>query len=234
MIKGILIGDLKVDLPTSWNEVTLEQLYRMQLWQKMEDGDVLMMVSILIGVEYEILNKVEPFYLFEAVILKNLGWISEWPDLSKLPRLEKLNIRGVEIEVPKDLALETVAQKWAVDQKMAEYAGKHSNDPIRCGFHQMSYFLAAYLTPKINGDFDMKTADLTQAAVKQMPAFEVLPIGSFFLKKYLASKLWSRALRPLRGLMSRRLRTGVGSKGLGSSGRGMRFQGETSLNTMKL
>ena len=183
MIKDIVVDDsYRTDLATSWGEISLEQFFRLELWNQTEEKNLIEAVAALTDIPLEIWNK-SSYGDFKYVILPNIQWIFTDPKIRKIRMKDSIEIMGKEIEIPKNLEYESLGQKVAVDQKTAEYADRYKEDPTRMGFYQMSYAIAAYVSPLISGDdFDMKFTDIVQVAVQKARAIDVIPVGTFFLK----------------------------------------------------
>ena len=202
MRKKIIIDENYVaNVPTSWEDITFEEFHRLEIWKKTKDQNLVMALSIMTDIPFKIWNNcnVSDWDIIIAPILKFLFT----PPQIRTKRMERtINIMDKEIEIPLDASLETLGQKVACDQEMSKYAVAYKKDITRLGYFQMSYLIAAYLSPKISGkDFDMEFTELVQIEVQKSSALKMLPIGAFFLKKYVASLNLNKAFPQRKGIL---------------------------------
>lgn len=234
MLKNVKIDDIySCNIPENWDEVTLEQYYRLELWVRSGDENIVKALSHITDIPFEVWNRTKTSD-FEAIIMPSISWMKENPKIRKRRMLRSITIDGKTIEIPRNIALETAGQKVACDQKMQEYALKYKDDVCRLGFYQMSYLIAAYISPKLSGeDFDMAYTDVVQQKVMKFPALEMLPLGNFFLKKFLAYALSNLEYQKSKETQKKSWRILRGWKNLVSFVRGTLSRKGTSLNTMK-
>ncbi len=233
-MKNLVIdGKFKVKMKTSWEELTLEDFYRLELWRETKEQDLIRALAIISDLPYEIWNK-SSYGDFKHIVLPAMVWMSDTPKLRRIRMKDEIKIMDKLIKIPKNAEYETLGQKVAIDQKIAKYAEQYADSPTCAAFYQMSYAMAVYVSPLISEkDFDIEHSEIVQLEIQGMPFFEVYPICSFFLKKYAASTKWS-VLSQSRNLMKRKGWSILQNlKNLVSSRRGTHSQKETSQSTMK-
>ena len=233
MKKLIVDGKFPTEMATSWEELTLEQFYRLELWRETKEQNLIEALAILTDIPFAVWNK-SSYGDFKNVVLPALSWLSDFPKIRKIRMKDEIEIMGKVIKIPKNAAFETLGQKVAVDQKNAYYYNLYKGDNIRINFYQMTYAMAAYVSPLISGsDFDIEHSEIVQLEIQRMPALEVLPICAFFMKKSADSIDWSKVFQPQRLVPMSLLRIWESLKSLASSKHGMPSQKGTSRNTMK-
>lgn len=184
MIKGIKIHkSYKCDLPTSWDELSMRQFYLLELWKEGQ-SDLIQALEILTGIPPNIWDKTN-YNDFKEIILPNMEWIFTPPKMRKIRIPETLTIKDKEVKIPRNIEFETLGQKVAVDLKMSEYAVRYKDSSLLASFHQMTYLIAAYISPQLSGkDFDMTYAEEIKEQLYEEKALTLIPVGSFFLQKY--------------------------------------------------
>ena len=188
MIRDIVISKKhRTDLPTDYSELTMRQYFELELW-KNRNGNYVEVLPILTDIPIEIWDKAENGYeALKYIILPNIQSLLKPVKWRKIRMLDKITILGKEIEVPKNLELETLGQKVQLDIRFSEYLKLFENQ-TKSGFHQMAYILAVYLSPRISGkEFDIEFTDEVRDAIIELPALDIIPIGTFFLKNWNAS-----------------------------------------------
>lgn len=168
------IGEIKTNIPTSWDEITLRQY--MDLGTYREDLNILRLLSILTGVEYRTLLNVNADS-FDDRIIDSIEFIKTPLDIYTLEEKETLNWRGREIIIP-DPSTHTIGQKLALQSKIRQLqeTGEGSHAIL------VSYAIAIYLQPLIDkSEFDDSRIEEIRKDVLTLPLVVAYPVGSFFL-----------------------------------------------------
>lgn len=221
MIRGLLINDVyKTDLPTSWDEVSMKQYYQIELLRK-NKGDLVEALPIITDIPLAIWNKCN-LANYKSHVLPNIQWIKKDVLWRKIKMATELKFEDKVIEIPLNLEFETLGQKVAVDQKMEYYSLHFKDDLIRMGFYQMTYIIAAYISPKISEEkFSVNYTDEIQLKVMSLPAVEIIPIGNFFLSSLKDSIKSSNRYQVRKEIKQRLMQISRTSKNLVFSGLGM-------------
>ena len=184
MLRDIVINDVhKTNIPTRWDEITMEQFYRLELWREEGSQDITKALACMTSLPSEIWAKCN-MRDFKRIVAPNLNWLFEGPKLRKVRLKETLEVLGQEVTVSRNAELEALGPKVAIDQKMLEYANTYKHNMTKMGYYQMSYILAAYLVASMEEDWNAMKVDAVQVAVQQMPAVDVVPLANFFLQRY--------------------------------------------------
>lgn len=172
------IGELKCEIPTTWQEVTLRQY--MELQNHREDLNILRLLSILTGVEYRILLNINSDS-FDDRIMDSIEFIKAPIDIYTLEEKESITINGKVIKVP-DASTHTIGQKLLLQSKirLLQETGEGSHAIL------VSYAVAIYLQPLIDGtQFDDSRVEEIREIVLSLPLIDVYPIGCFFLSGWI-------------------------------------------------
>lgn len=202
-MKTIVIDDkFKASIPQGYEDLSFDQFHELDQWKISGGENIIELVSILTGVPNEILNRTN-YGDFKNIILPQLGWTYKRPKLRlwKLPR--KIEIMDKEIQIPLNAEYETLGQKVAVDSMFVKYLMEYADDANACAFHQMTYAIAAYISPKIreDGEFDMEYTTYIQRVLMEKPAKEIVPLGRFFLRKWIDYQTWNPDYQSQNSLM---------------------------------
>ncbi len=153
-------GKETIDIP-NWGTITLGQFQDLQGI----GADPVAQLSALTGKEYGVLNNAKANVLIG--LLRALRELNQEPDLNfKMPT----ELLGVEI--PKKVGSLALGQTLLVYQKFLE--GE---------LGALSYAIAVYLQPQLDGEFDREKALKLEGVVRQLPLKETYPVGNFFLRK---------------------------------------------------
>lgn len=232
MKKLLIDGKFKTEIPQSWDEITFEQFYRLELWKQTKELDLIRALAILTTLPYEIWNK-SNYGDFKHIVLPNIEWLSKPLKIRKIRMKDKIEIMGKVIEIPKNAEVETLGQKVAIDLQFAKY-GQMYKENTKLAFYQMGYAMAVYCSPKISeNDFDLEHTAIVQMEIQKMPAIDIIPIASFFLQKFSDSTRWSGISQVRNSIkmsvmqILHRLKNSVSLK------RGMRLQEDISQSLKK-
>lgn len=168
------IGEIKTNIPTSWDEITLRQYMDLQTYR--EDLNILRLLSILTGVEYRILLNVNADS-FDERIMDSIEFIKEPIDIYTLEESDVLDWKGRELKVP-DPSTHTIGQKLALQSKIRQLqeTGEGSHAIL------VSYAIAIYMQPLIDkSEFDDTRVEEIRNDVLALPLVKAYPLGSFFL-----------------------------------------------------
>lgn len=168
------IGEIKANIPTTWDEVTLKQYMDLQTYR--EDLNILRLLSILTSVEYRTLLNINSDS-FDDRIMDSIEFIKTPIDIYTLEEKETITINGKVIKVP-DPSTHTIGQKLLLQSKIRQLqeTGEGSHAIL------VSYAVAIYLQPLIDGtDFDDTRVEEMRELVTSLPLVDVYPIGCFFL-----------------------------------------------------
>lgn len=139
------------------------------------DGkDRVKLFCILTGWDYDIIIKSKSVELDEMIIKITDHAFKNNVALDTIPVPYKFKIKGVEIDIPKKIEGMTVAQNMHV--RNALMTVKDLRELI-------SYCLAIYLQPYIDGEFDYDKALLFEEEIKQKPIIETYALGFFLLMR---------------------------------------------------
>src|SRR5689334_2078934 len=163
----------KVKVSSRWEDLTMNQYLQVQ---KLKD-DFLQLVYICSGLDYEILKKAEIVGL--ESVLEAVKFVSKPPEIpSSVPKLGKYTI-------PLDSKGQFNIQYKRLDQfedMRKIMSGAKDIGSITEAFPQ---FVAIYLQPIRDGQYQFSKAMDMVDEVKEMPALPVISLGSFFLIKLL-------------------------------------------------
>ena len=232
MKKLLIDGKFKTEIPQSWDEITFEQFYRLELWKQTKERDLIKALAILTTIPYEVWNR-SNYGDFKHVVLPELEWLGKPLKVRRIRMKDKIEIMGKVIEIPKNAEVETLGQKVAIDLQFAKYSQLYKEN-TKLAFYQLGYAMAVYCSPKISeNDFDLEHTALVQMEIEKMPAVDIIPIASFFLQKFSDSIRWN-AISQVRNSALMRLRLILHRlKSLVSSKHGMHLHQETSQNLKK-
>lgn len=227
-MKSLIINKIhKAQLPTGWDEISFKKYHELEEWRITDGKDLVKALSILTDVPEGIWDKCN-YKMFQTIVIPNILWMSKPPKIRKIRLKDEIKIMGKMVKVPKNIDLETLGQKIAVDQKMTDYILKYKDDVIKLSYWQYSFIMAAYISPKINDkEFDLEYTEIVQGHIQNMPFTEVMPYAAFFFKKY--EDFIKKNLRYLKDpfQMKKKKLTFLSLINLGSLRQLMRLQKET-------
>lgn len=184
---GKIETEQRLDIPCVWEDLTLQQLFRIIETPKVDAIDVL---SIVTGFSREYCTNI-PANAIDNV-LEHLYFLRESPpDFKSWKRPKEILVNDVWCKVPTDLKKQSWGQKIMAQQEIN--AMLESKQEV---YTILPYVLSVYLYPLATGDKDY-TDEKVRAFIPQImqtTAMDSLPIGYFFLSNYLRSLRWKERL----------------------------------------
>ena len=165
---------LSIDLPASWEEITVGQFEELSKL-KLNDPES-KLLSIVTGLGEEVFHELDPDQVDEMI------------DVVSFVRDEKVSASNY--EVPEQIELDGKVITTKIEPKTANFMQRHAFERrlwpelkenkgvINTG---LSVALAIYLQPQITGKkFDDDSLDSTIQAVKKIPVLKGFPVAYFF------------------------------------------------------
>jgi len=167
-------GTRKVQSPSGWNEITVNQLIRLE--KEFNGVDMIKCFSILTGIDYEVSEELTDPNIGETLYQVCHGIITKSaPDWGNLDCPKKILWDGELITVPTNLRNETLAQKMMMDRVL------QSNDLV---VEVIGKAAAIYLHPLITkSKVDNETMEKVAVQMGERNALEVYSIANFFFRK---------------------------------------------------
>ena len=163
---------IKLWLPTSWKEITVQQYCRLEAdgWA---GNDILYILSVLTDVDLAKLDNMKHHRAFD-VLVDHLAFITEEPpDFEKMAINNIYTLDGKQLEVPRDLELETLGQKILVSNLT-------HNDSLASSIPEA---MAIYFQPLFDkGDFNRRRIPAIVAKINKTPIIDAYPIVAFFFR----------------------------------------------------
>lgn len=175
----LIIEGKSIDLPVRYGELTFKQFYDIRKC----DGKISTIVSILTGIPRETLLLINDLDL-EDKLSPYLEFLQQDFDVQHYFVPDYFDFDGVKYPKPKELRMQSIGQKWHLEDAVREADGKDVDIyPIA---------LAIYLQPTITGTpYDESKVNELLPKVMEMKLEQGWPLASFFLtnyEKYLNSK----------------------------------------------
>lgn len=171
------INGKKVPMPSKWEDLSLNQYLQIL---NIPD-DFLKVVSILSGVNYEIINQCTVVGL-ESVI-EAISFLNTPPDVpGYTPKVGPYTLPGTK-DGKFDIQFESLAQFEDMRGIMKTLPFKDNKYDITALTHAYARFVAIYLQKIRDGKYDPEKAKAMVPEVEKMPALEVICAGSFFFLK---------------------------------------------------
>lgn len=173
----VKIADIKTNIPTSWDEITLGQY--IDLVNYKDDLGVIRLLSIVSGVSYNVLLNIDSDK-FDERILDTMEFIKEPINIHDFKDSDEIKINGKVIKVPNP-STQTIGQKLLMQSKVRIAQGNNTmHAELVCDA------VAIYLQPLIDGtEFDDSRIEEIKRIVYSLPLVDVYPVGSFFLRGWL-------------------------------------------------
>lgn len=163
-----------VEVASSWEDLTFKQFLKVF---SLKNGDILDAISLCSGIEYEVLKKAGVIVGLESLItaVQFLNTPAKYPDTTD--RIGKYKL-------PLDSKGEFNPQFKRLDQfEDMRKAMVFSDKGIVAVTEAYATYCAIYLQELRDGEYSYDKAKGMIEEVKDMPAKEVIPAGSFFLIK---------------------------------------------------
>lgn len=176
----IKIGKIRCKIPTSWDEITLEQY--LEFHKLGEQPEMLDVLEVITGVSSLIWAKVDVEKINNILLYRDgkewrshLDWLSEPQEFEKLGIKPWFNVGDYAYRVPDDLSECTLAQHITVSRIVRE-----SDDPVL----RMHEVLAVFFQPIIEDRDYNESRALEMAPMFMRCKFvECYPIASFFFQR---------------------------------------------------
>ena len=169
--------EISFSIPQAWDELTLKQFIDLQRWDR---EDLITMLSVITGLEYDVLFASETSGI-EELILQNLQWMRTPLDFESLPVPKEIMIDGKNFDVPQDIKEKTFGQKISLQLYLAD-AAKEGKFEIDC----VAFALAVYFQPQINENkYNEDEAKKLLPIIEQCRFIDAYPVANFFLSKFL-------------------------------------------------
>lgn len=163
---------LAFELPSKYGDLTFDQFFKI----KNCDGKVGTIISILSGVSKETLEKCDDLDL-DAKLGPYLQFLQEPFDLHNYFVPDFIEVNGITYPKPKDLGLQSVGQKWHLEDLYREITEKGGND-----VDIFPSALAIYLQPTITQKpYDVEEVEKLIPHMMNVKLMEGWPMASFFL-----------------------------------------------------
>lgn len=173
----VIIEEKKINLPSTWQEVTLGQYIDMINYR--DELNTIRLLSIMSGVSYAKLMNIDESK-FDYRIMEAMDFLLTPIDVYELKDVESITINGKEINIP-DPSKCTIGQKLLM-QQMTRVA--QVQETLHAELIATS--CAIYLQPVIdNKPFDDSRLEEIKKIVYTLPLVEIYPVGSFFLNGWL-------------------------------------------------
>lgn len=174
------INGKKVPMPSKWEDLTFNQY--LQILNGSDD--LLKLVSILSGVDYEIVKQCTVIGL-ESVI-QAISFLNTPADIpGYTPKVGPYSLPGTK-DGKFDIQFESLAQFEDMRQIMKAVPRNESRFDIIALTKAYAQFVSIYLQKIRDGKYDPEKAKSMIAEVEEMPALEVICAGSFFFLKLMS------------------------------------------------
>lgn len=165
---------LEATIPNRWEDLTLDQLLAYLTWADSQDKKQIDGLSILTGIEPDILVKM-PFAQVKEIESK-LPDITDFPDLASDKPPKTITIEGKKVDVPTQ------------PENMAFGAWENIKQLVRQETETrelMPYVIAHLMYENYSGQkYNEDLAGNLVSIVKGLPGVTVYPAGSFFLTRF--------------------------------------------------
>lgn len=167
-------GKLKVSAPASWDEITYEQLIKIET--EWDGTDLIALFGILINMEFEEVSE-----LTDPELEKTLYEVCQFvflytPSWDTLKRPSKILWEGRLVEVPKGIRQETLAQKIMMNSVLKSDISVMEAIPKAVAIYMHNRLEQGSL-------MNQEIIESVTERLKKRNAVEVYSLGNFFLKK---------------------------------------------------
>lgn len=181
------LNDKKVSLASSWDDITFNQYCKI-LNSK---GDIFESVSILAGLNYEIIKNSTIIGLEDILIAMSfLNTVPEVPGYTD--KVGKYSL-PVTKDGKFDIQFESLAQFEDMRKVMNAIPVKESKYDLPSLVKAYAHFVAIYLQKIRDGEYKPEAAREMITEVEEMPALQVISAGSFFFLKLMSLSLGIKA-----------------------------------------
>lgn len=176
------IGNVKMNLPSSWEEITTKQMIEIK---KTGSEDFCSLLSILTGVDYKTIYNADISEFTVDQLSAGLEWMKTSPDFINLDKPETLTIGGKTMAVVNNLSVKTLGQKIFFEQKIFPFVKAEGDVVVSIDPEAIPIALAIYFQPLYTGHkFNPDEIDSMVALCGEVPVTQAFPVANFFLKKY--------------------------------------------------
>lgn len=187
-MQTIVLTGISLYLPTSWDEVTVEQFNRLTSSEGEKLKQLVNIVSIFSGIPYAELFDTEATAEDMERLEAALSFIKELPDFKSAPVPETITVGDKEIKIPKDITLKTYGQFQEFQIRILEHAVIDKDGAPRVPINLFPDAAGIYLYPEYSGKkLDTLTDDYKKfcAELELHTMREMYALTDFFLRKQL-------------------------------------------------
>lgn len=171
----VIINDFSYDVPTKWDEVTLEQWVAL-----VKAGDAITHVDLLAiftGLDKDVLANL-PCDAVKLDLIPEMDLLSDHLDLAKLVRPAVIRLGGKELAPVPDPGRERYGQKVYLHQTITEAVARGAEM-----WELIAPTIACYYAPALHpeGKWDDRHVKQVEALVYSMKITEAYPEAAFFL-----------------------------------------------------
>ena len=204
----IKINGKKLMIPSKWEDISFRQYID---YINIKKKDIYSVLEIFTGIDrksWEQSNEIKGFY----VIINTLDFITQKPKIKyKCP--PAVEIDGKSYKVPRDIDTHTVKQY----EDMRAVLQKEMKDKKNFEVESYPKIIAIYLSAEIFGDYTIPNYKRTIPLIEQLPYFEVVGMGNFFLMNLIGLRLGTNQFAIMWHTLKRKLMQGLRKLGLGDS-----------------
>lgn len=172
----ILLNQQLINVPLSWNELTLAQYTRMYS-ATLSGNDTLAPIAALLSINKQVLESL-PEEKLSALLLKNLLWLNTMPVLTPEIKPAYLLIGDVLHAVPQNFEQLKFGQVLLFQSALSEHTDKETGT-----LHPKAYarLLSIVFSAQNDEPLNDKQMDKLEAQLNQIPFTEAMPVLNFFL-----------------------------------------------------
>lgn len=164
-------GKREVKCPDSW--AATSTYHYQNLMREWDGKDLVKLFAILTGENLQTIANTHDFILEEALLHATNYVYTEPQAFKNSPVPEAFIFHKERITIPKKVEGFSIGQSIIIRQRL---------DEVKTYDELISYALAVYLQPKIDGgDFDSDRIESIEAEILNMPITETYPLGFFLL-----------------------------------------------------
>ena len=172
MIKARINGK-RIDLPSGWHEVDTETFQRIK---SIEEPTIISLFSAVVGFDHQKVAQSDDLEL-ELAMYQVTAFIVATENEEYFRKAEppqSFMIGGKRVTIERNIEAMTIEQNLVVRQKMTN---------IKFLEQAISFVIAVYLQPKVDGKFDLNRAKELEGEVLRMPIEDTFPLGFFLLNR---------------------------------------------------
>lgn len=168
-------------LPNKWQDITLGQFIALPK----VDADIVKILSVLTGVEYATIAKLNEFDLDDKV-MPFLEFMKEPLTDANIPKHKTIKIKGVDYEIPTNLQGKyTLGQKINLQKRMIQAMNEDKST-----INAVAYAVACYYQPIIDSaPADNDRAEELEKEILNCSVTEAYCVADFFFKKLIVSQI---------------------------------------------